>query len=171
MITTPDPNVTDHDAMPAAPPRPKPHRRRDDALSRHDALQLIRKQMGTVIPPWALFTSVGSGIAIVISVMSFQNSNTQDKVDKGTGPLQAEIVEMDKRQTGRLDAVDKRLDRFDARFDAVEGRLGALEVRVGAMDAHIQQMETHLQQMDTHLQRMDTHMQQIDAKLDRLLRK
>ncbi|WP_064574451.1 hypothetical protein [Cupriavidus gilardii] len=150
MITTPDPNVTDHDAMQAAPPRPKPHRRRDDALSRHEALQLIRKQVGVIIPPWGVFSSVGSGIALVISVMSFQSSNMQDKVDKNTAPLQAQLIEMDKRLTGRLDAVDKRLDRFGARLDAVEARLGALEVRVGAIDMRLQQ---------------------VDAKLDRLLSK
>lgn len=140
MITTPDPNVTDHDAMPAAPPRPKPHRRRDDALSRHDALQLIRTQMGTIISPWALFTSVGSGIAIVISVMSFQNSNTQDKVDKNTAPLQAQIVEMDKRLTGRLDAVDRRLDRFGSRLDALEIRMGAVETRLERIDAKLDRL-------------------------------
>ncbi len=140
MITTPDPNVTDHDAMQADSSRPKTHRRRDDALSRHDALQLIRKQMGTVIPPWALFTSVGSGIAIVISVMSFQSANTQDKVDKNTAPLQAQIVEMDKRLTGRLDAVDRRLDRFGSRLDALEIRMGAVETRLERIDAKLDRL-------------------------------
>ncbi len=140
MITTPDPNVTDHDAMQADPSRPKTHRRRNDALSRHDALQLIRKQMGTIVPPWALFTSVGSGIAIVISVMSFQSANTQDKVDKNTAPLQAEIVEMDKRLTGRLDAVDRRLDRFGSRLDALEIRMGAVETRLERIDAKLDRL-------------------------------
>ncbi len=153
MTTTHDPNTPDHASTAAEFAHRKTIRRRDESLSRHDALRLIREQ--TI--PWGLFTSVGSGIAVILSVMSFQSTTTQDKIDKGTGPLQAEIVEMDKRLTGRLDAVDKRLDRFGTRMDAVEGRLGALEIRVGAMDVHIQQL--------------DTHMQQIDAKLDRLLRK
>lgn len=140
MITTPDPNVTDYDPMPADSPRPKAHRRRDDALSRDDALQLIRKQVGAIIPPWGVFTSVGSGIALVISVMSFQSSNTQDKVDKNTAPLQTQIVEMDKRLTGRLDAVDRRLDRFGSRLDALENRMGAVETRLERIDAKLDRL-------------------------------
>lgn len=140
MISTPDPNVTDHDAMPADSPRPKTHRRRDEALSRNDALQLIRKQVGVIIPPWGVFTSVGSGIAIILSVMSFQSANTQDKVDKNTAPLQAQIVEMDKRLTGRLDAVDKRLDRFGSRLEALEVRMGAVETRLERIDAKLDRL-------------------------------
>ncbi len=151
MITAPhDPNVTEDDPMLADSHRAKGFRRRDEPLSREDVLQLVSKQTAATIPPWGVFASVGSGIALVISVMSYQSSTTQDKVDKGTAPLRAQIVEMDKRLSGRLDAVDRTLDRFGSRLNAVEGRLGALEVRVGAVE--------------TRLERMD-------AKLDRLLSK
>jgi hypothetical protein len=150
MSTAHDPYATGDDAMPGDPHRPRSFRRRDESMSREDLVHLVRKHAAASIAPWGLFAAVGTGMGLVLSVMGYMNSTTQDKVDKGTGPLSVQIAELDKRLSGRLDAVDKTLDRFGARFDAVEGRIGALEVRVGAVE--------------TRLERMD-------AKLDRLLGK
>ncbi|KAA0180346.1 hypothetical protein [Cupriavidus cauae] len=143
MSTAHDPYATGDDAMPIDPHRSRPFRRRDESMSREDLVHLVRKQAAATVAPWGVFAAVGTGIGLILSVMGYMNSTTQDKVDKGTGPLSVQIVELDKRLSGRLDALEGRLG-------ALEGRLGALEVRVGAVE--------------TRLERMD-------AKLDRLLGK
>lgn len=102
-------------------------------MSREDLVHLVRKQAAATVAPWGVFAAVGTGIGLILSVMGYMNSTTQDKVDKGTGPLSVQIVELDKRLSGRL--------------DALEGRLGALEVRVGAV-------ETRLERMDAKLDRL-----------------
>lgn len=133
MSTTHDPYASGDDAMPAYPHRPRSFRRRDESMSREDLVHLVRKQAAATVAPWGVFAAVGTGIGLILSVMGYMNSTTQDKVDKGTGPLSVQIVELDKRLSGRL--------------DALEGRLGALEIRVGAV-------ETRLERMDAKLDRL-----------------
>ncbi|XYI31308.1 hypothetical protein MNJPNG_03985 [Cupriavidus oxalaticus] len=62
-------------------------------------------------------TGILAGVAFVFSVMSWLNESTQDKIDKATGPLTARITEMDRRLTGRLDALDARIERLEVRVD------------------------------------------------------
>lgn len=67
--------------------------------------------------PAMVVTGILAGVAFVFSVMSWLNESTQDKIDKATGPLTARITEMDRRLTGRLDALDARIERLEVRVD------------------------------------------------------
>ncbi|WP_422650733.1 hypothetical protein [Cupriavidus sp. H18C1] len=134
-ITARDTNATEHDPMLADPRRAKGFRRRDDPLSRADVLQLVRTQTVASIPPWAVFAYVGSTIAVIISVISYQSTTTPSTV-----PLRFLSVEMEARLGSRLDAMDKRLARIGFRLDAIENRMDAIETRLERMDAKLDRL-------------------------------
>lgn len=88
--------------------------------------------------PWALiFTAVGSALAVIFTALTYMSSNTQDKVDRGTAPLNVQISEMDKRITGRLDSNDKVLEKVNARLDSIDGRLSTIELRLERIDSKL----------------------------------
>lgn len=120
--------------------RPKTFPRRGKPLSREEAIPLIRRQTMEGVRPWGMFASVASGIALVISLISYQSSTMRVQVDKGMAPLRAELVEMDKRLTNRLDAIDRSLDRIESRLDVIDGRLGAMDRRLDQMDAKLNRL-------------------------------
>lgn len=87
------------------------------------------------LPAWG--AGVGATLAAIFSVMTWLNATTQDKLDKGTAPLNMQISQMDKRVTGRFDSLDKLVEKGTSRLDAVEGRLGTIEMRLERIDSKL----------------------------------
>ncbi|MEM5428917.1 hypothetical protein [Cupriavidus oxalaticus] len=91
-----------------------------------------RREMAAAKPmnPAMVLTGILAGVAFIFSVMSWLNESTQDKIEKATGPLASRITEMDRRLTGRLDAVDARIERLEAsvgkQFENVNAKLDLL---------------------------------------------
>ncbi|UBM12782.1 hemolysin XhlA family protein [Cupriavidus metallidurans] len=149
--------TNDHDKQEKAF-QPRPRSRPDPEFLDMVAKRVVEMQKTdktakaakTPISPGVIFAAATGGIALIFSVMTWLSSSTQDKVDKGTGPITIQLTEMDKRLTGRLDAVDKRLERIETRTDKIDDRLSKIESRLDRADA-----------------RFDT----VDAKLDQLIKR
>ncbi|MGY8523744.1 hypothetical protein [Paracidovorax citrulli] len=88
--------------------------------------------------PWA---TVGAVLAAVVAAlftgMTFLNALAQDKVERGTMPLNAQITEMDKRLTGRLDVIDKTLERVNTKLDSIDSRMSNVELRLERVDSKV----------------------------------
>lgn len=88
--------------------------------------------------PWVMIgTAVTAVAAAIFAFLTYTSSATQDKVDRGTAPLNVQISEMDKRLTGRLDSSEKTLEKISTRLDSIEGRLSTMELRLERIDSKL----------------------------------
>lgn len=135
---------------------------------RHDARRLDRDEMKRIVTrqvrieldarrektavkpfnPTMVGTGILAGVAFVFSVMSWLNESTQDKIDKTTGPLASRITEMDRRLTGRLDAVDARIERLEVRvereFENINAKVENINAKVDNVSAKVENINAKL---------------------------
>jgi len=148
---------------------------------RHDARRLDRDEMKRIatrqvrielearqeknaakpVNPAMVVTGILAGIAFVFSVMSWLNESTQDKIDKATGPLASGITEMDRRLTGRLDAVDARIDRLEVR----------VEKEFENVNAKLESVNAKVDNVNTKVENLNAKVENINAKLDLVLKR
>jgi len=130
---------------------------------------LVHAQSAGLLPPWAsrvadlvgLVTAIAAGVATLIAVIGYQNAVMQDKIMAAVNPLTVAIVEMDKRLTGQLGALDKRLDQVDGRLDRMDHRLDR-------MDHRFERVETRLGSVEQRLSGLESSVTSVNSRLGRL---
>ncbi|MBO4122863.1 hypothetical protein J5T34_19235 [Cupriavidus gilardii] len=139
------------------PGRLRPFRRGHGDITRQELLELLRQSER---PPqrgcrdasfWQVAGGVGAALAVLLSAMNFMNAVTQDRFDRAFASMHAELAELDKRTSERLDSIDKRMsDQFaamrtlmDVRFDGVEARVKSLDERVASLEARLGATRAH----------------------------
>ncbi|MFC4340876.1 hypothetical protein [Cupriavidus numazuensis] len=88
--------------------------------------------------PWVMIgTACAAVSAAIFAALTYLSSSTQDKVDRGTAPLNVQIQEMDKRITGKFEVNDKVLEKINTRLDSIDGRLSTIELRLERIDSKL----------------------------------
>ncbi|WP_147316180.1 hypothetical protein [Cupriavidus sp. P-10] len=162
---------------------------------RHDARRLDRDEMKRIVTrqvrielearremtaakpfhPAMVVTGILAGVAFVFSVMSWLNESTQDKIDKTTGPLASRITEMDRRLTGRLDAVDSRIERLEVRvereFENINAKLENVNAKVENINAKVENVNAKVDNINAKVENVSAKVENINAKLDLVLKR
>ncbi|QBY52379.1 hypothetical protein [Cupriavidus oxalaticus] len=172
-------------AKPAAGRQPFRHDAR--RLDRDEMKRIATRQVRIELDAWQektaakpfnpamVVTGILAGVAFVFSVMSWLNESTQDKIEKATGPLASRITEMDRRLTGRLDAVDSRIERLEVRvekgFEEFNEKLENVNAKLGNVNAKVDNVNAKVDNVNAKVDNVNAKVDNVNAKLDLLLKR
>jgi len=116
-----------------------------------------------LLPSWAsrvadlvgLAAAIATGVAALVAAIAYQNAVMQEKITAAVNPLAVAIVEMGKRLTGQIGALDKRLDQVDGRLDRMDQRFDHVETRLGNVEQRLSGLESSVTGMNSRLGRLE----------------